>query len=136
MPYKDPAKAAAQTRKWRKANPEKYAAILKNPVNRAKKAEYMRKWRAEHREQHLATSMRSHYKCKYGLTQDRIPNECEVCGSTKVICVDHDHSTGVIRGFLCRACNLILGIADEDFERLRLLAGYLEGRRNDNAKVA
>jgi len=39
--------------------------------------------------------------------------------------VDHDHTTGVVRGLLCSACNLTLGNAKEDGFRLEGLAEYL-----------
>ena len=54
------------------------------------------------------------------------PTECEVCGETGIICFDHDHKTGEFRGWLCRNCNLALGYAKDDTERLHLLAQYLE----------
>lgn len=35
---------------------------------------------------------------------------CEICGKHKdMLNLDHDHSTGIIRGWLCRTCNLGLG---------------------------
>jgi hypothetical protein len=44
----------------------------------------------------------------------------------KVLHVDHCHSTGKVRGLLCRNCNVILGLAHEDPNLLRGLADYLE----------
>lgn len=40
---------------------------------------------------------------------------------------DHDHSTGHMRGVLCRGCNLALGHALDDPAVLRRLAAYAEG---------
>jgi hypothetical protein len=40
--------------------------------------------------------------------------------------VDHDHETGAVRGVLCRWCNLTLGNAKENVNRLRRAADYLD----------
>ena len=43
-------------------------------------------------------------------------------------CIDHDHATGVVRGLLCRNCNLALGHAKDSLQRLHGLIDYLEGK--------
>jgi len=43
--------------------------------------------------------------------------------------IDHCHTTGRVRGILCRACNLTLGNAKESTPRLLAAAAYLESRR-------
>ena len=47
-------------------------------------------------------------------------------GRDRHLHVDHDHETGKIRGLLCHACNIVLGLVKDDPDRLRLLANYLE----------
>ncbi len=69
---------------------------------------------------------RSYLKKKYGLTPADIPDECELCGSPDRICVDHDHVTGEVRGFLCHKCNCALGQVNDDVKILGLLIEYLE----------
>lgn len=57
------------------------------------------------------------------------PLYCEICGSTggaKGIMFDHDHASGDFRGWLCSKCNFCLGHADDNPERLRALANYLD----------
>jgi hypothetical protein len=39
--------------------------------------------------------------------------------------VDHDHHSGKVRGLLCRACNMALGLLKEDRERIEALLAYL-----------
>lgn len=40
--------------------------------------------------------------------------------------IDHDHSTGEVRGLLCWRCNVTLGKVADDPELLRQMANYLE----------
>ena len=54
------------------------------------------------------------------------PSSCEVCGKGGVLSLDHDHSTGRVRGWLCPGCNSALGYAYDNPDTLRSLAAYLE----------
>ncbi len=60
---------------------------------------------------------------------------CFACAKPGRLCVDHDHSCcadkrGIcgecVRGLLCRSCNAILGLAQDDRQRLLDLAAYLD----------
>lgn len=46
------------------------------------------------------------------------------CGSPAKV-VDHDHTTGVVRGLLCSFCNTSIGYLGEDIRRVEGLAEYL-----------
>src|SRR5206468_1902230 len=53
---------------------------------------------------------------------------CAICKERPVerLCVDHHHPTELIRGLLCRLCNLGLGHFKDDIARLRAAIAYLE----------
>lgn len=56
---------------------------------------------------------------------------CDCCGQPppegKRLVIEHDHATKEFRGFTCQGCNLMLGHAQDDPERL--LAGVVYLRR-------
>lgn len=57
-------------------------------------------------------------------------NCCAICGRhiselTRPLYVDHDHSTGVVRGLLCVHCNTIIGHAYDDCGILFKVISYL-----------
>ena len=79
---------------------------------------------------------------KYGLTVDTFDNlvvaqdgNCAICGrpesSRKRLCIDHNHVTGRVRGLLCVQCNAALGQMDDQPDRLRKAAEYLEKQDAD-----
>ena len=41
------------------------------------------------------------------------------------LCVDHDHTSGRVRGLLCNACNTAIGMFDEDPARFHAAVEYL-----------
>lgn len=73
----------------------------------------------------------------YGITSEQYEalyeaqgGKCWICqratGRTRKLSVDHDHSTGYVRGLLCRPCNNILGhLRDDQLSALRVFK-YLE----------
>lgn len=82
--------------------------------------------------------MRSRLKKKYGLSAERYwemreeqGDHCAICAQTmeKTPHVDHDHSTGVVRSLLCDRCNVGLGSFEDNPERLRAAAKYIEAHR-------
>ncbi len=59
------------------------------------------------------------------------PENCQVCGILgielkKGLSLDHDHKTGLFRGWICMSCNIALGMARDNPHILRSLADYLE----------
>jgi len=79
--------------------------------------------------QRLAFRGVGEYK-KYGLTKEGLATlrtrPCVLCGSTKLLRIDHCHATGKLRNTLCNACNSGLGFFRDRPDLLRLAAQYVE----------
>ena len=56
---------------------------------------------------------------------------CKLCGNTNLggqaLSVDHDHSTGKIRGLLCFKCNFIVGTIEKNLDKYTEIMVYLQG---------
>ncbi len=55
---------------------------------------------------------------------------CKICRRTNTsgrrLSVDHNHSTGKVRGLLCGPCNVAIGMLQEDSRRLTTVIEYLK----------
>src|ERR1019366_1751148 len=47
-------------------------------------------------------------------------------GKLTMLSVDHNHTTGEVRGLLCNKCNTLIGYANEDAKILEASLKYLE----------
>lgn len=76
---------------------------------------------------------------KFGITQEKYEEMlasqnrvCAICGKNPEIegrnhlYVDHDHSTGAVRGLLCHYCNMALGKFKDSIPLLREAHAYLK----------
>jgi hypothetical protein len=75
-------------------------------------------------------------KREYGISPDETNRILELQGGLCAICkespathLDHDHKTGVVRGFLCDRCNRGLGYFRDNLEFILNAGIYLENRR-------
>jgi hypothetical protein len=64
------------------------------------------------------------------IVEKRRNNICEICNceneSNKNLFVDHNHSTGRIRGVICHNCNVAIGHLRDDVDLARRIIIYLE----------
>lgn len=61
--------------------------------------------------------------------------ECAVCHrhpAKQRFAVDHDHTTGAVRGLLCRRCNLALGLFNDSTDLLWKSIIYLRHHTHHN----
>lgn len=89
-----------------------------------------------------------HLKHEYGLTVEdyaRMHKDqnglCAICGKVETVrnhshvisalAVDHDHSTGKIRGLLCSNCNKFLGCAKDSEDNLLKAVEYLRKHKEN-----
>jgi hypothetical protein len=78
-----------------------------------------------------------HRQVNYGITPSEFGvifaaqgGRCAACRTplverAKGTHLDHDHSTGALRGILCRDCNTAAGLLKDDWRRVRALSQYL-----------
>ena len=107
----------------RAANPE--AQRIKDNKSYQKHKEhrvnYARVYRKENPDKTRATNL----KAKYGITAKDYDDmfalqegRCKICSADqselkRILCVDHCHSSGKIRGLLCDTCNKFLGFYEK-----------------------
>jgi hypothetical protein len=66
---------------------------------------------------------------KYQISIDEfisLPNHCQICGSIKRLCIDHDHKTNMVRGILCSTCNTGIGMFKDNLNLVFIASKYLE----------
>lgn len=110
--------------------------------NRSAIQKYNKEYRAQNRDKLNLAYIDYQLRKKYGISSAekaeilaQQDGKCAGCGTgdpgianqtgKKSWHVDHDHKTGERRGILCRQCNLILGMADDDPQVLLGLVTYL-----------
>lgn len=85
--------------------------------------------KAAERERHLVR--------KYGITQADYEQMFKAQGGRCAVCrkpqsrsfdVDHDHTTGAVRGLLCTSCNRMIGHAGDSPAKLEAAAIYLRNQ--------
>lgn len=107
---------------------------LKNATLKEKKREYARNYAAKiSKEDKLAAQLKYTYNITLEYFNTLLKsqnNRCVGCGMSfttrESIHVDHNHTTGKVRGLLCRGCNHAIGNVKENPNTLKSLITYLE----------
>lgn len=95
-----------------------------------------RAWGLKNRDKVAYTKRENYLKKTYSLNQeeytamvDQVGGRCEICKREESnLHIDHDHTTGKIRGLLCLLCNTGLGKFRDNKEILREAIRYLDER--------
>ena len=86
---------------------------------------------------------KNNLKQNYGITLDEYnkmyENQkgcCKICGEHQesfsvTLAVDHCHTTGKVRGLLCRSCNTALGSFRDNITNLQSAIDYLKEHQNE-----
>lgn len=108
---------------------------LENKNNvRDKKRDYMRKY---HQLNAREWEYAAYFEWKYGLSKEEFKalcekqqNKCSICFKESELFPDHCHATGKFRGPLCRKCNSLLGMGNDNIEIFKEAILYLERNKN------
>lgn len=134
------------------------------PEQREHRKEYMRKWRKKNKDHYNKWAKEYHHKnkekwisrqrgwrlkCVYDITEEQYKEmlllqdgKCMICGkehtdTSKGLHIDHDHSTGKIRGLLCSRCNGALGWYEKCKEKIEsYLNKIIDEKRNSRTKCS
>ncbi|SHG20849.1 endonuclease domain-containing protein [Geodermatophilus nigrescens] len=89
---------------------------------------------------HNATNKAAYRQRQYGMSDAEVhdlrvaqANCCAICSEADPRHLDHDHRTGVVRGWLCQRCNHGLGLFRDHPTVLRDAARYVERHREGPA---
>lgn len=94
--------------------------------------------RFKYKDAHSILNRIGYLRRQYGMTLEDYnmllasqAGSCAACGADvtdggRNAHVDHDHTTGRVRGILCHSCNVSLGLLNDDPVRVRALLVYVE----------
>jgi hypothetical protein len=121
------------------ADPGRYKKQMKEYYHKSDKVEWAYK------------SWSSKLQREYGMTVEQYEimlseqgGLCKICGREEThrhfgkpvrMAVDHCHETGVVRGLLCRNCNVAIGLLGHSVSRLEKAICYLQDFSILNSKV-
>ena len=93
------------------------------------------------RGRHDPNSRNRRLKRTYGISQEDYTKMfedqggvCAICSDScstfDNLCVDHDHTTGQVRGLLCKSCNIALGEFKDNISLLQAAIDYVSKQRS------
>lgn len=90
-------------------------------------------WRQSSRKYSNSDRSRIRTLARHGITieiydsmYDKQNGKCAICNLSIKLCVDHNHTSGKVRGLLCFHCNTALGLFKDDLKILNSAIKYLQ----------
>lgn len=108
-----------------------------NKRYRTENKEYYREYYKKNQEEILDRQREHDWECKYGVNKaqydEMLTNQggkCAICGKTpeqngKHLAIDHNHTTGNLRGLLCSNCNLAISNLQDSIQNCIAASEYL-----------
>ena len=99
---------------------------------RARLAKVQRKLKPKEKSQYSRLRRYGISKERYQEMMEEQEGSCAICKTKEPssihqeLYIDHDHLTGIVRGLLCRNCNLMLGFAKDNVSVLKGCIEYLK----------
>jgi len=149
------AKNRERAAEYRRLHPEKVKEINRRSNERAKKdperLAKLRSYQMTYREKNRQVLSDKDRERKFGITRQeyaelfhRQDGTCAICkkpetamrmGKIKALAVDHNHTTGAVRGLLCSDCNTGIGKLKEDRNVLLNAIKYLDEHEEPGSVV-
>jgi len=119
-----------QTQK--ECNAEEIAQKNGQKTIQKKKRKHSLDWKKRNIESVREKGFAYHIEKTYGLSVDQynkmLKNQngvCAICKKNKKLWIDHNHSTGEVRGLLCPSCNSLIGYLETYADLLDNAKQYL-----------
>lgn len=108
-----------------------------SPERKAERIAYQKEYHRTHVRERRNVMFRHKFGDSFDMDEyerllEKQKGVCAICGKNRnngrqsILCVDHDHATGEVRGLLCQFCNRGLGFLGDDLEGLKKAIRYLK----------
>lgn len=121
-----------RNKRWNESNKDKRKSYAEQ--NRIKNKDKLKLYKESRKDIIKNSNLLRNYNItlvEYNKMVDNQQNSCAICGCSgekckyKQLSVDHNHSTGIVRGLLCNRCNMALGLIDDSIETAKSIIMYL-----------
>jgi len=137
MPWKDPEKRKAKCRKYHAKHKERL--LRSNREYHAENATSISDRKRRTRPLYYLNELARRYNTTADVLirmREAQGNACALCLKANRLVVDHDHDTGLIRGWLCISCNGSLGVLGDNAAGLMRALLYVSAPRQQQSLLS